>query len=369
MKPNILFINSITIYGGGEVWMLTVMKELVARGYNVTLICKPEAEIIQYIDNTSIDVLKIRIAGDFDPLTISRLINIYRKRKIDIVVANVGKDIRLAGMAAKFVSHVSVIALHQVDREIKNNLRYRFTYNSLADIIVVNSLATKKTLLKSASWLINEKINVVHHGIDYEKYSAANTKDIRTEFGLSPQDLIIGFVGRLGVQKGVKYMLEGFRSIAEKFGNLHLIIVGTGEQESLIKEFAEKFNLENKIHLLGFRKDIPDVMRTFSIFLLPSLWEGFGIVLIEAMAAGKPIVATNTSSIPEIVEDGRNGILVQPENAEAISVALEKLISDPELRIKFGKEGEKVVRENFTTERMINDYEKIFYELKKENDI
>jgi glycosyltransferase involved in cell wall biosynthesis len=363
MKPNLLFINSITIYGGGEVWMLNVMKELAERGYKVTLICKPEVEIIQQANESGIDVLPIRIAGDFDPFTISEIAGIYRKRKIDIVIANVGKDIRLAGLAAKFVSGVSVIALHQVDREIKNNLRYRFTYNSLADMMVVNSFATKNTLLKSAPWLKDEKIKVVHHGIDYEKYSAANTKNIRTELGLSQQDLIIGFVGRLSVQKGVKYMLDAFKLVAEEFKNVHLVIAGTGELERMVKEFATKFNLEDRIHLLGFRKDIPDLMRTFDIFLLPSLWEGFGIVLIEAMAAGKPVVATNTSSIPEIVEDEQNGILVPTENAEAISNALTKLISESELRTKFGKEGQKIVREKFTIERMINDYEKIFESL------
>jgi glycosyltransferase involved in cell wall biosynthesis len=175
--------------------------------------------------------------------------------------------------------------------------------------------------------------------------------------------LIIGFVGRLNVQKGVKYMLEGFKSVAEKFKNVHLVIAGTGELENMLKEFTTEYKLEKRIHLLGFRKDIPDLMRTFDIFLLPSLWEGFGIVLIEALAAGKPIVATNTSSIPEIVEDGRNGILVPPENSEAISDALTRLISEPELKTKFGKEGQKIVQEKFTTERMINNYEKIFSEM------
>lgn len=367
MKPNLLFINSITILGGGEVWMLTVMKELAGRGYKVTLICKPEAEIIKQANEAGIDVLPIRIAGDFDPFTISQLIKIYIKRKIDIVIANVGKDIRLAGSAAKFVPRISVIALHQVDREIKNNLRYRITYNSLADLIIVNSLATKNTLLKCAPWLLNEKIKVVYHGIDYEKYSERNITDLRNQLGLSQQDLIIGFVGRLSVQKGIKYLLDAFRLVTEKFKNVHLVIAGTGELEGMVKEFTKRFNLENRIHLLGFRKDIPDLMRTFDIFLLPSLWEGFGIVLIEAMAAGKPVVATNASSIPEVVEDGRSGILVPPENAKAISEALAKLISEPELRIKFGGEGLKIVKEKFTIDRMINDYENFFYELKKES--
>ena len=104
-------------------------------------------------------------------------------------------------------------------------------------------------------------------------------------------------------------------------------------------------------------------MRTFDIFLLPSLWEGFGIVLIEAMVAGKPVIATKTSSIPEIVADGKSGILVSPEDAESISDALLRLISAHEIRIKYGETGRKIVIEKFTIDRMINDYENIFHEL------
>jgi glycosyltransferase involved in cell wall biosynthesis len=362
MKPNILFINSITLYGGGEVWMLTLIKELVRRGYKVTLVCKKESEIIKHVDN-SLDVLPLRITGDFDPFTISRLVKIYKKRKIDIVIANVGKDIRLAGLAAKFVSDISVVALHQVDREIKNNLRYRFTYNSLADIIVVNSIATKNTLLKSAPWLSDKKIKVIYHGIDNEKYSDSKTKSLRSQLGISTQEKIIGFIGRLSVQKGIKYMLDAFRLVANKTNNVHFIIVGTGELEGMIKDFTTSFNLENRIHLLGFRNDIPDLMRTFDIFLLPSIWEGFGIVLIEAMAAGKPVVATKTSSIPEIVVENICGILFPPEDDESIANALMKLISDPELKIKYGEAGRKIVSEKFTIGRMINDYEYVFNEL------
>ena len=223
MKPNILFINSITIYGGGELWMLTVMKELSARGYKVSLICKPEAEIIKHVDN-DIEVLPLRIAGDFDPVTISHLVKIYKKRETDIVVANVGKDIRLAGLAAKLVPGVSVIALHQVDREIKNNLRYRFTYNSLADLILVNSIATKNTLLKSAPWLSEKKIKVIYHGIDVEKYSESKTVSLRGQLGISEQEKVIGFIGRLSVQKGIKFMLDAFRLVANKVKDIHFVI-------------------------------------------------------------------------------------------------------------------------------------------------
>jgi glycosyltransferase involved in cell wall biosynthesis len=118
--------------------------------------------------------------------------------------------------------------------------------------------------------------------------------------------------------------------------------------------------LESKIHLAGFRKDIPDIMKTIDVLLTPSLWEGFGIVLIEAMAAGKPCIATKTSSIPEIVEDGVNGFLVPPKDSQSIADSLIKMISDPQLVQKMGQEGIETVKKKFTIEKMIKEYESIF---------
>jgi glycosyltransferase involved in cell wall biosynthesis len=319
--------------------------------------------MIEHTKGTGIEIHTINMSGDFNPKTISQLKTIFKKNNINIIFANVGKDIRLAGLAARFIKGISVIALHQVDRAIKNNLRYRFTYNFLADIIVVNSLATKATMMKSAPWLIDKKIQVVYHGIDTDKYKKENTTSLRNSLGLVDEDIIIGFVGRLNVQKGIKYMLDAFRLVSDKYKNVHLLIAGTGNLENTIKDFASKFGLENKIHLLGFRHDIPNLMRTFDVFMLPSLWEGFGIVLIETMAAGNPCVATNTSSIPEIVTDSKSGILVPSENSELIADAILKLISDPVLRKEYGREGQKIVQQKFTIERMINDYEKLFQKL------
>ena len=362
-RPNILFINSIKSFAGGEIWMITLAKELLKKDYKVILACPPGAEIIGPANGTGIEIHTLKISGDLNPITISRLKALFKKCNISIVIANVGKDIRLSGLAAKFSPDVSVIALHQVDRPLKNNLRYRFTYNYLADTIVVNSISTKKTIMKSAPWLMYNKIRVIYHGIDPGKYSDENTAKIRTSLGLSEEDFVIGFAGRLNVQKGITFMLDAFKIVSDKYKNVHLLIAGTGDLENSIKDFASKYDLENRIHLLGFRKDIPELMRTFDVFLLPSLWEGFGIVLIEAMAAGKACVATNTSSIPEIVADGKSGLLVPAENTELIAEALLKLISDSSLREKFGVEGQKIVQQKFTIGRMIDDYEMLFQEL------
>jgi glycosyltransferase involved in cell wall biosynthesis len=360
MKFNILFMNSITIYGGGEVWMITTMKEFVKRGYDVTLVCKNDAAIINHATEERIRTIPLNISGDLNPVTIFKLYNIFRKNSINIVIANTGKDLRLSGIASLFQKYIRVIARQGIDYPLKNNLRYKIAYNNLADKIVANSEATKNTMLRSAPWLNPEKIKVIYNGIDPVVYKAENTKNLRTVFGFAEDDFVIGFVGRLSVQKGVKYTLEAFKSVSEKYSNVRLLICGDGELRSDVEKFISENKMENVIYLAGFRKDIPDIMSTIDVLLTPSLWEGFGIVLIEAMAAGKPCVAANTSSIPEIVEDGVSGYLVPPKESEPIAEALIKLISNPQLGRQMGQAGIEIVAKKFTIEKMIKEYESLF---------
>ena len=360
MKPNLLFINSITIYGGGEVWMLTAIEEFIKKEYNVTLVCKKGAEIITHAIGTCTEVLPLDISGDLNPFTIFKLRQIIRKRKISVVIANTGKDLRLSGIATLLIRNITVIARQGVDYPLKNNFRYRFAYNNLAAEIVANSEATKQTMLKNAPWLNADRIKVIYNGIYSEAYNKNKTKDLRKDIGLNENDFLIGFVGRLSVQKGIHYALEAFKIVSEKFNNVHLLICGEGELKNDVEKFILKNKLQNKVHLLGFRKDIPDIMRTIDVLLTPSLWEGFGIVLIEAMASGKPCVATKTSSIPEIVADGESGFLVPPRDSQSIAEALAKLISNPQLVREMGQAGLRIVNDKFTIDRMIKEYEALF---------
>ncbi|HSL88120.1 MAG TPA: glycosyltransferase family 4 protein, partial [Ignavibacteriaceae bacterium] len=278
----------------------------------------------------------------------------------NVVIANTGKDLRLSGIASLFLKNIKVIARQGIDYPLKNNFRYKVAYKKLADRIVANSEATKSTMLKSAPWLKPERIKVIYNGIDPAIYKSENTKDLRNEFGFAEDDFVIGFVGRLSIQKGVQYALDALKSVIEKYSNVRLLICGDGELRGDVEKFVSENKLEGKIHLAGFRKDIPDIMKTIDVLLTPSLWEGFGIVLIEAMAAGKPCIATDTSSIPEIVEDGANGFLVPPKDSQSISESLIKLISDPQLVRQMGQAGIETVNQKFTIDKMIKEYESVF---------
>jgi len=366
MSLNILFINSIMIYGGGEVWMITAAKELIKRGHNLTIICKPGSLLKKYASKNNINVITLRIGGDVNPVTIFKLARIIRKNKIDIILTNMGKELRLCGITSKIFGRGKIVARHGIDFPLKNKFRYRITYNKLTNIIIANSEATKNTLLKNAPWLNPNKIKVIYNGINVEDYEEDKTKDLRNELGIPENIPLIGFVGRLSVQKGIEYLLKAFLEIKKRL-NAHLLIAGTGELDQYIRDFISKNNLNGSVHLLGFRDDINNIMRTIDLLVLPSLWEGFGIVLIEAMAAGKPCISTQISSMPEIVENNNSGIIIPPKDSAFLAEACIKIISNKELANKMGLEGKRIVNKRFTIRKMIDSYEEVFNKLLKKN--
>jgi glycosyltransferase involved in cell wall biosynthesis len=362
MSLNILFINSINIYGGGEVWMINTGKELIKRNHNLMIACRPGSQLKDHALKNNIKVLTQKIGGDINPFTIIRLVRIIYKNKIDIILTNTDKELRLCGIASKISGRAKVIARHGIDYPLKNKLRYRITYNKLADLIISNSLATKKTLLKNAPWLNSDRIKVIYNGINPDLYNPERTKNLRKELNIPDKNPLIGFVGRLSVQKGIKYLLDAFLKVRDKL-NAHLLIAGTGEIEQDIKDFILNNKLSGSVHLLGFREDVNNIMRTIDLLVLPSIWEGFGIVLIEAMASGKPCITTQISSMPEIVKDSVSGIIVPPKDSDSLARACLSILSDNKLAVQMGIEGRRIVNERFTLSSMADKYEEVFLSL------
>lgn len=356
----ILFINTIQMFGGGEVWMLRSLKALRDRGHQVFLLCRPGVLLEQRAKEAGIRVFTFQVRGDFGPLSILRTARLIKRENIQIILNNMEKELRFSGVAAKLVGNCVVISRRGIDHPLKNKLRYRFTYNVLADGIIANSRATKASLLKNAPWLNPDRIKVIYNGIDPEPFLQPPVYDLKEKLGLAPQARIIGFVGQLDERKGIDTLLASFEIVASENADVHLVLAGEGAKRAAIEQFARQHNLTARIHLLGFQKDITDIMKGIDALVLPSLWEGFGIVLIEAMAAGKPAITTNVSSMPEIVVDNETGRVVPVNDEKALAAAMQQIVRNPQLARQWGAKGRQRVLELFTIDRMIDELEDYF---------
>ncbi|NOY77688.1 MAG: glycosyltransferase [Calditrichaeota bacterium] len=364
-RLNWVFVNSIQMFAGGEIWMLTAMRGLRDRGHRISLICRPGTELARRAAEDGFPVFTMSFRGDFDPVSILKAAKILRKLRPDGILTNMDKELRIAGLAAKIVGVPVVLPRRGSDYPLKNHLAYRFSYTKLATAVLANSESTKRTLLKNAPWLPPQRVRVIYNGINPEPYLSPPKKNLREEWGISENDFVVGFVGQLDERKGIQDLLEGFRQFVETRKEATLFLCGAGPLQSKVEQFARENGLESRIKLAGFRNDIPEVMKMIDVLVLPSLWEGFGIVVIEAMAAARPVIVSRASNLPEIVSE-REGILVPPHAPQELARAFERLAAQPDLRRKLGKNGRERVQRFFTRDRMIRALESYFFELVNE---
>ncbi len=205
------------------------------------------------------------------------------------------------------------------------------------------------------------KIKTIHSGIDVDRFGqkAADTAAAKQALGLDPTALTVGTVGWLQPVKGPNYLMAAMAEILGTHPDTQLVFVGKGELEAKLRTAADRINAADKTFFWGWRDDIPDVMQAFDIFVLPSLNEGMGRVVVEAMAAGKPVIASRVGGIPDLVKHGVNGLLVAPASPRELAHAIEKLLEDPELRARMGRNG-RVLAADFSIDKMVEKIDRLY---------
>jgi glycosyltransferase involved in cell wall biosynthesis len=205
----------------------------------------------------------------------------------------------------------------------------------------------------------------VYHGIEppLTLEREREGKQIRQELGLGPEDFIVGNVGRLALQKGQRHLVAAMPFLLERVPRAHAVIAGGGDLEAYLRDLALEVGVAERVHVLGPRKDVPALMHAMDVFAMPSIWEGFGLVLLEAMAAGRPVVASRVATIPEVVVDGQTGLLVPAGDPLALAEAIARLAADPALARQLGEAGRDRLRRHFSIDKMVGDTELLYREV------
>jgi glycosyltransferase involved in cell wall biosynthesis len=209
-----------------------------------------------------------------------------------------------------------------------------------------------------------KKITTIHSGVNVDQFMKVkrNGREKKLSLGLNTNGLVVGTIGWLLPIKGPMYLLKAMAEVWQYHPDIQLIYVGKGDLEEKVKEEAYRAGVSDMVKFLGWRDDIPEIMQILDIFVLPSLNEGMGRVLVEAMASGKPIVASNVGGIPDLVKHGHNGFLVGPGNVNGLSLAIKELIEDEQLRLKMGAKG-KSMAPHFRVEKMVEKIDALYSSL------
>jgi glycosyltransferase involved in cell wall biosynthesis len=214
----------------------------------------------------------------------------------------------------------------------------------------------------------SNNISVIHSGVDLNCFKRSKTKSNprRNELGIPPDSLVVGYVGWLIPIKGVTYLVNAMAEVVQRHPNSLLVLVGKGdekgEEEIKLSKQVENLGIADNVRFLGWRPDVNEIMGCFDIFVLPSLNEGMGRVLVEAMSAGLPIVASRVGGIPDLLKDGENGLLVPPANAGALEQAISDLLSDKDRRKRMGETGKKMCRP-YSIEAMVDKIDNLYSRL------
>jgi len=347
------------MWGGGEKWHLETACAMRDRGLEVAVLAIRGKDLYKRSVSAGIRTIPIHVSNIsfLNPFQIRNLVRLLRKENPDALILNFSADIKTVGIAAKLARIRNIIYRRGSAIPIRNTFVNRFLYKNIITRIIANSLETRRTILQCNQNLFPvEKISIIYNGINIKQFDNLPENEFYHRKG---NEVVIGNVGRLVIQKGQKYLIDMAILLQQKQIDFRIVIAGEGPLESSLKQLAKENGVENRILFLGFINNIKAFMECIDIFVLPSLWEGFGYVLVEAMACKKPVVAFNISSNPEIIAENETGFLIEDLNITAFTLKVETLIEDPALRDSFGQAGRIRVERLFDITGTENNVEQL----------
>ena len=216
-----------------------------------------------------------------------------------------------------------------------------------------------------SSWrMLREKIRIINNGITIEKYSdyanEFDPKKLRRDLGLQGNTKIVGTLGRLTFQKAHQHMIEAARIILKTSADIEFIVGGEGHRLDFLEGLTQKYGISDKFHFIGFRSDAINILKLLDIFVLCSVDEGLPIVLLEAMSVGKPIITTDVGEIPLVIQNNKNGMLVEAGNVNLFAEKILNLLFDPPLCEDLAVNAKKTVADKFSIEKMTEEYLKVY---------
>ena len=343
---------------GAEYFFLRVISHLAEMGHRVIVVTKRDTPLraeIEKLTHPNIELHAWHTHGKIDPCTLAKLCKLIHDERVDVINTHLTTASWQGALAGKMTGVPSVAVVHATDRK---------TWFQHADYLIAVSSGVKDALIEQG--IDPAKIEVLYHGIDLDQYVAPlTTAEAKTRLGLPANARTVGVVASLIPRKGHRFLLEALRNMSEP---IHALFAGEGELDEELRGHVREMGLSERVHFLGFRRDVPEIVCAMDAFVLPSLKEGLSIAVMEAMALEKPVVCSAIAGLPEVVRDGQTGFLVPPGDSVALQNALEKLFADEDLRQQLGHNARHYLEEHFEQTACLNAMEAYFRRTVKDHD-
>ncbi|UCV03832.1 glycosyltransferase family 4 protein [Dechloromonas denitrificans] len=356
----VLHTESSTGWGGQENRTLNELITMRQRGHELAVLSRPGARILERAKEAGFETFAVDMRGAIDFPAIFRLRGVIQRFRADIVNTHSSRDTQLAGMAARSIVGRRPRIVRT--RHLALPITSKFTYSVLPDHVVTVSKFVENYLVEAG--VPRAKITTVSTGVDFARYDRSTVAgDLRAELGLPADALLIGTVAILRAKKGHAEILDAVPTVLQRFPDAHFVFAGDGAQTANLTARIAADGLGGRVHLLGLRRDVTNILASLDVFVLPTHQEALGTAFIEAGAMGLPAVASAVDGVPEVIQDGRTGLLVPVKDGAAIAEALCKLLADPVYRRGMGANAAEFVRRKFSREAMAEGMERLYLQL------
>lgn len=372
MRNRIRVVHIAQAAGGVEQYIKMLLKYMDSTKFENILIASKDYQAETYADLADAfeQVDMARAIGLNDLKAARKVRALIKQYKPDIVYAHSSKAGAIARIADLGLKNHLLYNPHGWAFNMKCSARKQALYTTIervaapfCDRIICISEAERKSALDKKI-CADSKLQVIFNGVDIEAYEQKEHGKVRkTDLQIPTDAFVVGMVGRISPQKAPDVFIKAARLIKQEIPAAHFIIVGGGEMENEIKQYARENGLEDCLHITGWIDDPLTYVELFDVACLLSRWEGFGLVLPEYMMVGRPIVATQVDAIPNIISDHQNGILVKVDDEAAVSRAVIEIQRNPTLKNKLVQQGKEDVRRRFDAKRVSYEHELLFRKL------
>jgi glycosyltransferase involved in cell wall biosynthesis len=366
----ILYVHGIEAIGGAERDLIALLTTLDRRKWEAHVICPGSGPLRNQLDAIGVTTHPLSFPPWRKPLAVIQRQSAIRQlstlvAQIDPATVHVN-DIwwvphvvraaaRCAGKPVPIVAHVR--------QEIEPPKVGRYELDRV-DAVIAISRQIEQSLI--AGGVMASRVRTLYSGIDMsQKQPAYDDVAVRQKIGIPSEAILLGTVANLFSRKGYEVMLRAIPAILCALPKVHYVIVGSDDHNyaERLKQLAQELKIDDRVHIVGFQDSVQPFLAAFDLYVHPALMEGFGIAVVEAMAAGKAVVATTTGGLPEVVAQGETGLLVPPGDAEALATAVVTLLKDRARREQMGRCGKARAQERFSLEASVAQVEELYDEI------
>ncbi len=362
---SILHLDSEASWRGGQQQASYLHSGLIRNGINSYFLCKKGSELSKYFENHKIQYATLPFSSEFDLASSFKIASFARQHNIDVIHCHDSHSHSLGLISKFFYQKPALISTRRVLFNIQKNYLSKKKYSSdKLDRIVCVSNAIKNVMI--CDGIDESKLTVINDGIDLSKFNNSSSEKLIAEYKIISNSTVIGTIAAFTKEKDYPNLLSAAKMVIASSPRCVFIALGDGDDLEKMQGLAVQYGISENFIFTGFKSNVGDYLKLFDIFVLNSKSEGLGSSILDAMAVGLPIVATNVGGIPEIVEDKFNGLLVESENPESLAKAINNLVNDKYYRQQLG-ENSLIKVLDFDIDIIVNKYIDLYNSLQKQN--